>query len=148
MPSFTVNFDNESEKRNLWEHLKSLRGIHQITSRAAYKYRGRYKYYWAHVLSQIEEKTCIMNEYGEPLDCYQIHEVLKLQFNPIMYQKINNRIIIQGASTTNMSDKDFITEYEEQIIAEYSSPPYYCEFLTRDEWNEKMKLKKQIKNGQ
>jgi len=146
MPSFTINFDTKRDKKMLFNHLQTCRGIQQVTTKKVRRYNGRYKFYWAHVLPIIEEKCVVANQYGEPATRQEIHEVLKVKFNPIMHQLVNNRIIIQGDSTRSLSDDKFINDFEEQIIMEFSSAPFYCEFLSREEWNEQQRIKNLFSN--
>jgi len=43
-------------------------------------------------------------------------------------------IISSGASTTGLSDRDFIGEYIVEVMAYFAQPPFNCVFPTREEW--------------
>lgn len=134
-----VNFDNENDKRLLYNTLKSLKGLQKVHIKSSYNYKGRYKYYFAHVIPVLEENGCFIDENGEILDKLQIHEVLKDLYNPKFVRTRKGKIIVSGDSTTHLTDKDFIGEYESQIIARFSQEPFYCNFIDRETWtNEKI----------
>lgn len=137
MSSYTINFNSKKDKRHLFNHLKMLKGIVQVTTRKVRSYNGRYKYYWAYLLPIIEEAGVFYNEDAELLDKTQIHEALKAKYNPIIVMAANNKIIIQGQSTTKLSDDKFIGEYEDRIFADFQNEPYNCNFeYTRYEWTQ------------
>ena len=71
----------------------------------------------------------------------EIHQVLKLKFNPVMVLTPNGAYMIPQ-STTELPDGDFIQKYEEAIIIEFSNEPYFCEFMSREEYAALMKEKK------
>ena len=45
------------------------------------------------------------------------------------------------ASTTTISDSEFIDTYELQIMQMFSEAPYYLDFQDRSEWTEEQKRK-------
>ena len=117
----------------------------QIKSKSTAYRSTRYKYYFAHVLTVILI-TCakhfqifneIVNEFEPVTNTAQIHEALKLKYNPVMV-KTPYGLFTVPASTTGMSDTDFINRFEEMIIAEFAGSPFYCEFMTRQEYGQFM----------
>jgi len=138
MERIVVDFNSRYEREKLNEFLKTKKGMHSIVLRKARRYRGRYKYYFAHVISVIQEKCIFYSENGRLLQNAEIHTALKLRYNPqVILSSEGNKIIIKGKSTTTMSDHDFISKYEQQIIADFSQEPYFCEFLDREDWTNK-----------
>ena len=104
----------------------------------------RYKFYFAHVLEVILH-TCgrmfeIMdgNEFRPVRNTQEIHDNLKAKYNPVFFRSPFGAGVIAG-STTGLPDFEFINQYEETIIAEFSGPPFNCEFMMRDEWAAWMK---------
>lgn len=104
----------------------------------------RYKFYFAHVLEVILH-TCgrmfeIMDgsEFRPVRNTQEIHECLKLKYNPVFVRTPFGGGTIAG-STTGLSDSEFIGKFEETIVAEFSGPPFNCEFMMRDEWAAWMK---------
>lgn len=113
----------------------------------------RYRYHWAHVLPMIVEymnrneiNQIIDPSTGEtlPIDCETLHEYHKMIFNPALLKNTLKKKDSKGnvpeyltvpMTTTKMSDGDFISRFEEEIIATYSSQ-YGIDFLTRDEFRE------------
>ena len=107
----------------------------------------RYKYYFGHVLETILG-TCAQffqvfeNDQARPTaNTDEIHEVLKLKYNPVMVRAPFGMYVVSN-STTNLSDRDFIARFEEAIIIEFSEPPYGCDFMSREEYAAMMKSKK------
>lgn len=109
----------------------------------------RYKYYFGHVL-EVVLLTCgnrfeIMD--GETFraarNVQEIHEALKMKYNPILV-RTPFATFAMPSSTTGLSDSEFINEFEETIIAEFSAPPFGCDFQDRETWAEMMKAKKGI----
>ncbi len=104
----------------------------------------RYKFYFAHVLEVILH-TCgrmfeVMdgNEFRPARTTTEIHEYLRGKYCPVFYKGPFGSGVMAG-STTRLSDSEFIGKYEEDIIAEFSGPPFNCEFMMRDEWAQWMK---------
>ena len=69
----------------------------------------------------------------------QLHHILKIVYNPVTIVTADGTgIRTVGQSTTGMPDKDFIGEFAEQIIADFSGAPYYAFPDTgcpdREEW--------------
>jgi len=104
----------------------------------------RYKYYFGHVLETIL-LTCgnrfeIMEgeTFRKARDTREIHDALKMKYNPVIVRTPFGAFSMPS-STTTMPDSDFINQFEEQIIAEFSAPPFGCDFLDRQSWAEMMK---------
>lgn len=107
----------------------------------------RYKYYFAHVVETIL-LTCSHHFQVMEGDSFrparspaEIHEVLKLKYNPVMIKTPFGAYFSSG-TTTNLTDRQFIQQFEEAIVAEFSSPPYGCDFMGREEWAAWMKERK------
>lgn len=111
----------------------------------------RYKYYFAHILPVVVE---FMNKKGInqildpltgeliPIDVESLHEYHKQMFNPALIRNVLKRKDAKGnvpefisvpMTTTKMSDGDFISRFEEQIIATYANE-YGIEFLSREDF--------------
>lgn len=113
----------------------------------AYERPTRYKFYFGVVMAAILEKCAdrfqIINprtgETSPPRTTEDIHEIMKAMFMIMTPKGVTN----SGGTTTNLSDRDFINEYSEEIMAEFSSPPYNVEFLDPDTWRETMKAKRE-----
>jgi len=113
------------------------------------RYSGtRYKYYFGHVLPCILEKCAarfrIVNhktgEESHPRNTTDLHECLKMMFNPVTVITPNGAFNTPG-TTTALSNREFVTEFLEMIMAYFSEAPYFVEFLDREDWAEKMKGK-------
>lgn len=119
-----------------------------IEKAGAYERPTRYKFYFGVVMAAILEKCAdrfqIINprtgETSPPRTTDDIHETMKAMFNPVMIMTPRG-VTNSGGTTTNLSDRDFINEYMEEIMSEFSSPPYNVEFLDPDTWREMMKAK-------
>lgn len=105
----------------------------------------RYKFYFGHVVEMIlltvGKMFRVMLENGTWRTVNspeEMHRVLKRMYNPVTYLTPNGQQWTEGASTTEINDRDFVHTYIESIMADFSQPPYNCEFLTREEWREKL----------
>jgi hypothetical protein len=117
----------------------------------AYEKPTRYKFYFSVVMAAILEKCAdrfqIINprtgETSPPRTTDDIHEIMKAMYNPVMIMTPKG-VTNSGGTTTNLSDRDFIGEYTEEIMAEFSQPPYNVDFLSAEEWRSKFKEKSNI----
>lgn len=100
----------------------------------------RYRYYFG-CLVQTILLTCADRfkivgadcEMRSPTTTEEMHEVLKFYYNPVTV--ITPRGAFQtGSTTTALNDRDFIGTYMETIMADFSMPPYNCDFMQYDEW--------------
>ena len=99
------------------------------------------------VLPNVRQHFGMADKHGEvsyPDTVEQLHEILKLIYNPVTIVRADGGIIKTiGYTTTQMPDSDFINEFCEQIIADFSGPPYFAfpdtGCPTREEWAEKHK---------
>ncbi len=115
-----------------------------------YEHPGRYRYYFAIVMAEILHKCAdrfqIINprtgETSPPRTTADIHEIMKALYNPVMVVT-HKGITNSGGTTTNLSDRDFIGEYMESIMAEFASPPFLCDFKDIDDWRQEMKMKRE-----
>ena len=107
----------------------------------------RYRYYFGHVLQQILLcaghffKVMEGDTWRAARDTSEIHEFFKLKYNPAFIQGPGG-MFISSNTTTALSDREFISLFEEAIIIEFSEPPYGVEFMGRDEWAAYMKSNK------
>ncbi len=107
----------------------------------AYERPTRYKAYFAIVMAGILEKCgdrfkMVNPKTGEETSARStadIHEAMKARFNPVILITPYGATT-SGSTTTNLSDQDFINEYMEEIMAEFSQPPFNVEFRDIDEW--------------
>jgi len=107
----------------------------------------RYKYYFAHVMETIL-LTCgdrfeIMEgeRFRKARNTQEIHEALKMKYNPVLV-RTPFATFAMPSSTTGLSDSEFINAFEETIIADFSAPPFGCDFMSREDWAEMMKGKR------
>jgi len=138
MATYIINFNSNKDKRILHNFLKTLKSVYKIKLSKVRKYEGRYKYYFGHVLRVIAEKEIYASSTsGEVLTGTELHNILKVIYNPlIVLHPVDGRIFVKGKSTTELSDGNFIGDYEAQIIADHSQPPYYCDFIDREIWTQ------------
>jgi len=126
-------------------------GQYKITIQEAgtgYEKPTRYKYYFGVVLTAILEKCAgrfqVINprtgETAPPRTTTDIHEIMKVVYNPVIIITPHGATN-SGGTTTNLNDRDFIGEYMETIMADFSAPPYNVEFLDAEEWKERQKAK-------
>ena len=114
----------------------------------AYERPTRYKFYFACIMAAILEKCAdrfqIINprtgETSPPRTTEDVHEIMKAMYNPVTILTPKGATN-SGGTTTNLSDGEFINEYTETIMAEFSAPPYNVEFLDAETWKEQMKAK-------
>ena len=120
----------------------------------AYERPTRYKFYFGVVMAAILEKCAdrfqIINprtgETSPPRTTEDVHEIMKAIYNPVTILTPKGATN-SGGTTTNLSDGEFIREYMEAIMAEFSAPPYNVEFKDADEWRAEMKAKHEFQNG-
>lgn len=102
----------------------------------------RYKYYFDCLLSlalpHVAKKFLIVNTDGEvrhPITTAELHECYKLMYNSVqvVIPEIG-KSYQTAATTTGLSDSEFIGQYQEQIIESLISPPLCLEIPTIDEW--------------
>lgn len=111
----------------------------------------RYKYYFGHVLTVILEKCAhrfliVDHNTGEQRtsrNTSEIHEALKFMYNPVTVITPKGAFTT-GGTTTALPDRDFIGEYTEAILADFSLPPYNCDFRDIEDWKEDVKAKHNI----
>ena len=73
----------------------------------------------------------------------EIHEFFKMKYNPAFIQGPGG-MYVSSNTTTSLTDKEFISLFEEAIMIEFQEAPYGCEFMGRDEWAAWMKNGKQF----
>lgn len=106
----------------------------------------RYKWWFDCVLGlalpKVRQHFGMADRHGQityPDTVEQLHHILKIVYNPVTIVTADGTgIRTVGQSTTGMPDKDFIGEFAEQIIADFSGAPYYAFPDTgcpdREEW--------------
>jgi hypothetical protein len=124
---------------------------------------SRYKFYFDAVMYSILVQAghffqMVVFVDGKPVTrlaetVQDIHLIMKMKYNPMEIVDIDtgeaHRV---PCSTTVMNDSDFIGRYEEQIIADFSGPPWFVDFITFDQYKELKKkaewksFKDQMKN--
>lgn len=136
----------------LREQFKGLaEGQYKVTIEAATEGRftgTRYKYYFGHILPCILEKCSrsfrMINprtgEESNPRNTSDLHECLKMMFNPVTVITPNGAFNTPG-TTTSLNNREFVGEFLEMITAYFAGEPYNCEFLDREDWAEIMKSK-------
>jgi len=135
--------------REQFEALEAGRFKVVIDRVGAYERPSRYKWYFSVLMASILHKCAdrfqIQNprtgETSPPRTTADIHEIMKAIYNPVIvitHKGVTN----SGGTTTNLSDSDFINEYSEEIMAEFSAPPFNVEFLDPETWREIMKAKR------
>lgn len=108
----------------------------------------RYKYYFGHVLPCILEKCSrsfkMINyhtgEEANPRTTEDLHECLKMMFNPVTVITPKGAFNTPG-TTTALNNREFIGEFSEMIMAYFADAPYNVEFIDRESWSEIMKAK-------
>lgn len=135
--------------RSLYDHgMDKLKDFDKVYSLELKENRTktRYKFYFGHVV-----KTILDSGFFKSLDedyiltADDVHELLKLQYGSrqIAVSGLPGHIHILQRSTTEMNDSEFITVYEEQIVADYSNRG--LEFLSREEYSNQQSLKHRYK---
>ncbi|MCB0541872.1 MAG: hypothetical protein KDC70_00055 [Saprospiraceae bacterium] len=105
----------------------------------------RYRYYFGCIVQTIlltcADRFKIVQSDGEmraPTNTEEMHEILKFYYNPVTIVTPQGAFTT-GSTTTALNDRDFIGEYMESILADFSLPPYNCDFMQYDDWREMMK---------
>jgi hypothetical protein len=116
----------------------------------AYEQPSRYKFYFGVIMAAILEECAdrfqIINprtaETSPPRTTEDVHEIMKAMYNPVMIMTPKG-VTNSGGTTTNLNDRDFIGEYSEEIMADFSQPPYNVEFRDIEDWRAEMKHKRE-----
>lgn len=104
---------------------------------------SRYKYYHDSVLFQILVHCGHMHRYinpktGEetyPKNTAEMHEIMRVLYYSVMIVR-GDTIKVVGKSTTELNDTQFLKEFLQNILVEYSGPPYNIEFISYEDWKE------------
>ena len=109
MTDLVVDFDDEAERKHLWEALRGLRGKNRITVK---KYRPRRtdrqnRYYWPAFVHPFGQ---FLRDQGEEITDDDAHEILKMKFLRIVVQDAKAGPLECGRSTTAL-DVDEFNEY-------------------------------------
>lgn len=115
-------------------------GVHEVRSKKISKtYLTRYKYYFGYLLPAIIEAgnfVEIDNQTGEtwPMATETFHDFLKLHHNhALATDPFTGKITRIAASTTKLTDGEFIGQFEESISAHFQTL-LGVELLSRSEW--------------
>lgn len=115
-------------------------GDYDIIIKKATTGSSRYAYYFDAVMYDLLMQAGHHFRFsgGAPIETEeQLHTVMKMLYNPTNIVDPNTGEVFKTPmSTTGMTDRDFIQEFEQQIIADFSQPPYNVEFISFDQWVE------------
>lgn len=109
----------------------------------------RYRFYFGVVLAAILEKCAKLfgtldRSTGELIPCRNVtalHEHMKLKYRPVTIITPQGAFVVPGSST-DYSDREFYTEFMEQIMADFSQHPYGVEFVDPETWKAQCKAKR------
>ena len=109
----------------------------------------RYRYYFGVVLAAILEKCSKLfgtldRSTGELIPCRNVtalHEHMKLKYRPVTIITPQGAFVVPGSST-DYSDREFYTEFMDQIMADFSQHPYGVEFVDPETWKAQCKAKR------
>jgi len=101
----------------------------------------RYKYYYDSVLWQILNECGYMHrqidprtgEETHPKNTAELHEIMRVFYYPVMVAR-GNSVKVVGKSTKELSDTQFLKDFLNNILVEYSGPPYNIEFISYEDW--------------
>jgi len=131
---------DRAEFSRQWQALDD--GEYEILFKKATRGNTRYKFYFDAVMA------CILHQAGSyfvlgsrpAATVEEIHLVMKYKYNPMEIVDLETGEMIRvPCSTTVMNDTDFIQRYEQQIIADFSGPPFFVDFPTFEQWVERRK---------
>lgn len=148
---------DEDSRQDLGQAIRDLGkgrylvNISESNSRGSYS-PSRYKYYFDCVLGLAfpkVSKSFAFHKNGKlqhPKTEKELHAILKAVYNPItIVDTSTGEAKEYGVSTTVLSDSEFIGEYLESIVSDFSSPPYFAYpdtgCPTYDEWKQMHKEK-------
>ncbi len=101
----------------------------------------RYKYYFDCVLGfalPAAARVYLIKEGVEarPIrNVEELHSICKMLFNPVqIVDALSGEIINHAATTTTMSDRQFIGEFTEKVIEHFASHPFFVEFIDYEDW--------------
>jgi hypothetical protein len=127
--------------RQMWDSLNP--GDHEFMVKEKHKRTPKkYKYYFDCVmhcmLAQVGHRFQIGDRTAQTTE--EIHTVMKFIYNPITVYCISTGDVYKiPGTTTSMTDSEFIDRYEQQIIADYSGPPFFVSFPTFEQYCEMQK---------
>ena len=120
----------------------------QIKKSSGYVLKSRYKYYFDSLLNSIFEygKTRYLVQDGitqrQPKSTQELHECIKLEFNSVYVINAKTGEVGKTAnSTTNLSDKDFIGRFLEEIQMVFMQDYPDIEIEGYEDWKLRMKEK-------
>lgn len=134
----TMSQVDKKKFREMWESL--IAGELEVMVKEKNKRTPKkYKFYFDCVmhcmLAQIGHRFQIGDRTAQSTE--EIHMVMKFIYNPItVYNLATGDAYNIPGTTTSMPDHEFIDRYEQQIIADYSGPPYFVSFPTFEQYCE------------
>ena len=66
---------------------------------------------------------------------------MKLKYRPVTIITPQGAFVVPGSST-DYSDREFYTEFMDQIMADFSQHPYGVEFVDHETWKAQCKAKR------
>lgn len=107
----------------------------------------RYRYYFGCILPQIlhkcSERFLIQGRDGvlQPVQSTDdLHFAIKAMFNPVVIVTPAGAYTI-GESTTNLNDRDFISEFLPNVMSHFADAPYFVEFQSFEDWRKNISKK-------
>ena len=114
MLDLVIDFDDTENKRQLYECLKGLKGLHRVQLTVARQGRSslQNRLYWGTAVTEFQK---FLNEQGEPYTKEQAHEILKGKFlredvpDPTTGELLTERV----KSTTELDTNEFAEFYDQ-----------------------------------
>lgn len=72
-----------------------------------------------------------------PRNTAELHECIKAIYNPVILITPNGKTRVIAGTTTDLTDSEFIEQFQEQIVADHSQDPYLVEFVDIETWRAK-----------
>ena len=122
--------------------------------------KTRYKYYFDCVMFQILWDAGDTLQFIEPggimrpvQNTAEVHACMRAKYNSIVfYDSTTQKTVTIAGATKGMSDRKFIGDFMQNIMAEYAGPPHNIEFIDIEDWryyhneNDWDSVKEKIKN--
>lgn len=112
----------------------------QMSEAKAYR-PTRYKWYFGHVLSEILNQAGHLlqitntktGEVRRMRNTTELHTFLKWKYN-LVWVMVGDIAMPEAGTTTDLSDSEFIANFQERIMSDFAGPPWNVEFVDEDEW--------------
>jgi len=113
MLDLVIDFDDKENKRQLYECLKGLKGLHriQVSVPRAGRSSLQNRLYWGTAVTEFQK---FLNEQGEPYTKEQAHRILASKFlrETVPDPKTGELLTERVKSTTELDTKEFGEYYE------------------------------------